>query len=108
MRGMKRALDMLRRAKCATVYIDGSFVTSKDHPKDYDGCWSPVGVDPQQLDPIFYDPIDPAAQKLRYLGELYPDLLTEGNSGMLFVDFFQNDKATGGRKGVVAIDLKGL
>ena len=32
------AFDSLRRAGCRTVYIDGSFVTSKEIPNDFDAC----------------------------------------------------------------------
>src|SRR5207253_1269869 len=50
--GLLRALDALRAAGCAAAYLDGSFVTSKVVPGDYDLCWSLQGVDPTQLDPV--------------------------------------------------------
>ena len=37
--GMEMAMESLRLAGCRTVYIDGSFVTSKDIPNDFDACW---------------------------------------------------------------------
>ena len=37
--GLKSALRALRRAWCRRVYIDGSFVTVKREPGDYDACW---------------------------------------------------------------------
>ena len=31
--GLKEALESLRRAGCKKAYVDGSFVTSKNHPR---------------------------------------------------------------------------
>ena len=51
--GLKSALDALRQAGCAAVYVDGSFVTTKVNPADYDACWDPRGVSPYLIDPVF-------------------------------------------------------
>lgn len=71
--GLKMALEQLKAAGCSTFYLDGSFVTAKEHPEDYDACWDVVGVDPTNLDPIFFDFLDfdraRAAQKAKYFGE---------------------------------------
>ena len=48
--GLETAIDSLRRAGCRTVYIDGSFVTGKEVPNDFDACWE-EGVAPKLLDP---------------------------------------------------------
>jgi hypothetical protein len=48
-----------------------------------------------------------AAQKAKYSGELFPATAPVG-PGARFLDFFQQDKATGEPKGIVAIDLGGL
>jgi hypothetical protein len=37
--GLKSALGALHAAGCRKVYIDGSFVTMKHEPGDYDACW---------------------------------------------------------------------
>ena len=37
--GLKRALNNLDKAGVERVYIDESFVTSKQEPVDIDGCW---------------------------------------------------------------------
>ena len=36
--GVEMAIDSLRRAGCLTVYIDGSLVTNKNAPNDFDAC----------------------------------------------------------------------
>lgn len=106
--GLRRALEALRVANCELSYIDGSFVTSKELPGDYDGCWSCEGVDPEQLDPVLLDFSNGrAAQKAKYFGELFPAEFREGASGKTWLNFFQED--TDGRpKGIVAIDLTRL
>jgi len=105
--GLKRALDALRIAGCQTVYLDGSFVTAKQTPNDFDVCWDVTGVDPQILDPLLLDFSNGrAAQKAFYMGELFPAQGQEGRSGWPFLAFFQIHKETGTPKGVIAIDLR--
>src|SRR3546814_2730258 len=53
--GFVRMAQALAAAGCQYVYLDGSFVTAKPHPGDFDGCWDHVGVDPAKLDPVFLD-----------------------------------------------------
>ncbi len=107
--GLKEALISLKAAGCQTVYIDGSFVTSKETPIDFDGCWDPTNVDPNQLDPILlrFDP-GRATQKAKYRGELFISTMRNGNPGPMMLEFFQSDKNSGKQKGIVAIDLRRL
>ena len=107
--GLRMALHSLSRAGCQTVYIDGSFVTDKEVPNDFDACWEEAGVAPELLDPVLlrFDS-GRAAQKARYLGELFPASIGATNDGMSFREFFQTDRETGSPKGIVAMDLGGL
>jgi hypothetical protein len=86
--------------------VDGSFVTNKPHPGDFDGCWDVDGVDPDRLDSVLlvFDNRR-AAQKAKYGGEMFPAQLNEGATGQTFLEFFQVDKATGRAKGIVQLDL---
>lgn len=112
LQGLERALANLKSAGCRRVYLDGSFVTDKETvlgspPNDYDGCWDISGVDPTRLDPVLLDFSDSrAAQKAKFLGELFPAKTPEGVTGRTFLEFFQIDKTTGNPKGIVAIDLR--
>jgi hypothetical protein len=107
MAGLRAALDLLSAAGCSVAYVDGSFVTTKDEPGDFDGCWDVTGVDTGKLDPVFLDFSNHrAAQKARFMGEFFPAQLPEGASGRTFLEFFQIDKNTGNPKGIVAIDLR--
>lgn len=109
MKGLLAALSSLKRAGCKTAFIDGSFVTAKALPGDYDGCWDVAEVDPTLLDPVLLDfDNGRAAQKTKYLGELFPAQIIEGSSGITFWEFFQRDKNTGALKGIVAINLREL
>ena len=109
LKGLRQALRLLRDAGCTVAYIDGSFVTSKETPGDFDACWDVAGVDPERLDPIFLEFSDSrAAQKRRFGGELFPAQLPEGITGRTFLAFFQTDRRAGGRKGIVAIRIEDL
>jgi transposase len=48
--GLLDALRSLKAAGCATAYLDGSFVTAKAHPDDFDACWESAGVVPSRID----------------------------------------------------------
>ena len=99
----------LKRAGCGTVYVDGSFVTAKPQPMDFDACWAIDGVDPNRLDPVFLDFSNSRAkQKARFGGEFFPADLPEGMTGKTLLEFFQTDKETGAPKGIVALDLRRL
>lgn len=109
--GLQRALRVLQAAGCRKVYLDGSFVTAKEHPGDFDGCWEAEGVDFDALEAIddtlltFAD--GRAAQKAKFLGELF---VAEGRAdplGTLFREFFKRDR-DGLPKGIIVIDLKDL
>jgi hypothetical protein len=107
--GLKAALDALREAGCTRVYIDGSFVTTKLDPADFDGCWEAAGVDPNRLDPVLLDFTERrAAQKAKYGGELFPAHAPADPVGTRFVSFFQRDRATAEPKGIISIDLESL
>jgi hypothetical protein len=106
--GLLDALRSLNGAGCATAYLDGSLVTSKDHPGDFDACWESAGVVLDRLDPELLTFSDGrAAQKARYGGELYPAEWPADADGTTYLDFFQRDRLTQ-QKGIIAIDLTGL
>lgn len=105
--GLKKALKSLNKAKCQRVYIDGSFVTTKEIPGDFDACWDIAGVDPELLDPVFFEfESGRAAQKKKFYGELFPASWVADNNGNPFLEFFQLDKETGNQKGIVALELE--
>lgn len=85
-RGLRAALSALRAAGCRTVFVNGSFVTAKDWPADFDGCWDIDGVDPALLDPVLLDFSEGRrAQKAKYRGELFPVEPSQGAAGRTFL-----------------------
>jgi hypothetical protein len=107
--GLLDALRSLKTAGCGTAYLDGSLITAKQNPDDFDVCWEPAGVVPNRLDPELQDFSDGrTAQKARYGGELYPANWAANSDGTPFLDFFQHDRTTEQPKGIIALDLTGL
>jgi hypothetical protein len=102
--GLAEALDLLGSAGCRRVWINGSFVTAKNEPRDVDVCWDPEGVDLDRIDPVFLDLAGGrAAQKARFRCEFLPNVIERG-SGLVFSEFFQNER-DGSRKGIVVLAL---
>ena len=105
--GVVAVAQALRVAGCMRMYLNGSFVTAKERPNDYDGCWDAAGVNPSQLDPVLLDFSNGrAAQKLKYRGEMFISSGVAG-PGTTFLDFFQVEKLTGVPKGIVGLGLAG-
>lgn len=100
-------MEQLKTADCRTIYINGSFVTSKANPNDFDACWDAEDVDIDYLRtnaPRLLNYVDRAAQKARYRGEIFRSQQPVGNYGLISLEFFQRDRR-GNRKGIIAIDL---
>jgi hypothetical protein len=107
MGGLRTAIASLHAAGCTRVYLDGGFVTDKELPGDFDGCWDAGSVDPDLLDPVLLDFRDRrAAQRAKFGGELFPARLAAEPGGTTFLEFFQRDRLTRQRKGIIAIDLE--
>ncbi len=104
--GLAEAVELLVAAGCRRLWLNGSFVTAKEDPGDFDACWDPVGVNLETLDPISLDlSRRRSAQKQRFGGELLPNV-TEQLSGLVFSDFFRNERDTG-RKGIIVLRIGG-
>jgi len=108
--GLELAMMQLKAAGCRTIYIDGSFVTTKQKPGDFDACWEDNGVDINYLQSIaptlFNFALRRAEQKIKYKGEIFPSNYPANDSGTAYLDFFQFDTRTNTRKGIIAIDLQ--
>ena len=106
--GLLRALRALKAAGCRRVFVDGSFVTSKEVPGDFDGCWDHNGVDFDALDPVLLN-FDGhrEAQKAKFEGEMFIAAVPADQLGTRFLDFFQLDR-DGRPRGIVQIELKDI
>ena len=101
--GFARGFAALRKAGSKEILLDGSFVTDKQNPGDFDCCWNVVGVDVSKLDPVFLDFADKrAAQKKKYSGEFFPFGFGVGAADF-FLNHFQKDKHTDKTKGILRV-----
>ena len=69
MRGLRMAMEQLKAGGCRTIYINGSFVTIKPDPGDFDACWDSEDVDYDYLRknaPRLLNHLDRSAQKSKY------------------------------------------
>lgn len=105
-RGLYRALNNLRNAGCCQAIVDGSFVTAKPDPSDYDVAFDPEGVRGALLDPVLMRHEDGRrAMKAKYLGDIVPwGWPACSATGIIYKDYFQSDR-TGSAKGVVLLNL---
>ena len=112
--GFRAAIKILAYVGCKTVYLDGSFVTDKSVPGDFDACWDIEDVDIElliEVEPVLLEFSNGRmAQKVKFKGELFPASVQAEDSPPFrtFLEFFQIDKNTGNSKGIIAIDLNTL
>lgn len=105
--GLKMAMEQLKAAGCRTIYINGSFVTIKYKPGDFDACYDNETVDIDNLRthaPKLLNHYNRAAQKAKYRGEIFPSNQPVGDYGDNSLEFFQSDRKQN-KKGIIAIDL---
>lgn len=103
--GFREGCESLKSAGCGTVLLNGSFVTDKPEPGDFDACWDPANVEVGKLDPVLLDFDDArAAQKAKFGGEFFPSSV-KADATQTFAEYFQVDKETGKSKGIVRIKL---
>jgi hypothetical protein len=105
--GLARAIASLQVAGCRTIIIDGSFVTAKELPGDWDAAFDPFGVDPARLDPILIKHDDGRkAMRAKYLGDMFPwSAIASRASGSVYREFFLKDRA-GRPKGIIELQLQ--
>lgn len=112
MDGFIRGLSDLKAAGCEQVWLDGSYVTEKIYPEDFDACWDVTGVSVKTL--LTNSPAltefdrKRAKQKALYGGEFFPAHMSADHKDpkKTFLEFFQQDSDTGLPKGIIRIDLK--
>ncbi len=102
--GLEQVLEILREIENIRIYIDGSFVTSKLEPGDWDACFDCL---PSQIDVLKekYPLFDIKEQKKLYGGELYfANTCTDAGRSVSFLNFFQLRKEkTTLKKGIVEL-----
>ena len=104
---MHRALRNLRAAGCIAAIVDGSFVTDKEEPSDFDLAFDPVRMNGSLVDPVLLRHDDGRrAMKAKYFGDVFPwGAEACATTRLIYHDFFQRDRS-GVAKGVVLLDVK--
>jgi hypothetical protein len=100
-----RLIDDLRKIGCSNIFLDGSYVTTKNLPGDMDICWDNSGIDfdlTRQILPAIWNR---SLQKRIYQADIFPANIIERSSNKYFLDFFQCDKNTGNAKGIIKIEI---
>jgi hypothetical protein len=105
--GLKIGIAELQDCGCVKIYIDGSFVTTKEIPGDFDSCWDDAGVDIKKLMSIYPSIVDFSDQrknqKIKYYGEFFP-AREKATPYDTYIEFFQSDR-DGNPKGIIQINL---
>ena len=99
-------VDHMRSAGCHTFHLDGSYITNKDHPDDYDALWDTRGVDTSLIHPcLLAYPKDRDAIKDRFGGDIFPDHAIPEGSISFYLDRFQREtrEDVPRRKGIIRV-----
>ena len=108
LRGLEKAIKEFEKAGCTKVYVDGSFVTNKKNPGDFDALYDLEEVNDEIIDFRLLDatPTGREKQKKYYEGEFFPAYIKAHPDGTIYLDYFQRDKKTNEPKGIVKIELR--
>jgi hypothetical protein len=103
--GLKMLLDELSKVGCKSIYVDGSFVTDKELPGDYDLCWKMDGVFVEDLDPVLLNYTAEGKVRIegKYRGDIRGAEFSVKETGATYLVFFQHDR-NGIAKGVVELE----
>lgn len=102
--GLRRLAAALRDEECRLFLLDGSFVTRKEFPGDYDACCDYAGMSPIALMRLRLMG-SREIMKAEYLGEVYAyEQLVPSDRRYTFREFFRRDRDDF-PKGVVRLNL---
>jgi hypothetical protein len=101
--GFVRLAKALKTAGCTTLYLNGSYITEKADPRDYDAVWEPDEVG-NKIDKVLRDGTI-VEIKRKYLGDIFcrmPIILARDH-----LEYFRTDR-DGRVKGIIKMDLRQL
>lgn len=105
-KGLVDGVTALSKVGCSRLFLDGSFVTSKEIPRDHDTAWDPEGVNINVLDPVFYTKLNrKSAQKDKYRGDYLLTTNITTNRSTYMLNLFQTVRESPNKqKGILLID----
>jgi hypothetical protein len=109
--GLKLAISELEECGCSKIYINGSFVTKKRNPGDFDACWRDIGenIDKKKMMGKFATLFagTKEMQHFRYKGDMRP-AFDFANLDKCYLEFFQIDKYDKSVKGIIELEIKNI
>lgn len=106
--GLERAIEQFKNAGGTKIFIDGSFVTDKRNPGDYDALYDLGEINESIIDERLIDSsfTGRELQKRHYEGEFFPMFANAARPATQYIDFFQKDKKNMQPKGIIRINLR--
>jgi hypothetical protein len=101
--GLADALRLLARSGCTKVWLNGSFVTAKDEPGDFDAVWGSHRHRRRRPRPDLLRTVRRAAPTEAALRRRVVPNWINFSSDSVFAEFFQQDRY-GNTKGIIVID----
>lgn len=106
---MKNLISYCRCLQCDILHIDGSFVSNKIAPADYDACWDTTAANRNDVLRVVEQSLlnsDSETQKEDFGGEIYPAFdKSPFNHGQTILEYFQTIKDSDERKGIIKLKL---
>ena len=107
LRGLLRLASALRDGGCGLFLLDGSFVTAKEMPSDFDACCDYGGMSPRELVRLRLM-AGKEIMKAEYRGEVYAyEEPVASDERYTFREFFRRDHDDV-PKGIVSLNLASL
>jgi hypothetical protein len=110
--GLGQVIQILKEADCQRIWIDGSFVTTKEEPGDFDACHDRAKMSVlKAYDWYPFQPIVRREQKAKFGGEIFAcDAIAhideeDPAKKLTYREFFQMRKDTNKSKGIVVLYL---
>jgi hypothetical protein len=108
---LREVVVLLKAYGCTCLYLDGSIITDKLSPGDWDACYdAPIGLlnELRKQDPILFsnNAENKKKRKEKYGGDLFFAGLSVNPERMSFIEFFQQIRDSDEKKGIVKINLQ--
>jgi len=105
--GLEKVVKILKEANCECIFINGSFISDKLEPNDWDACFK----DTYRMNDYLYNKypelFDQYKCKEKYFGDLFQaNAITDISTEIRFLDFFQRIKPS--RRTKKTIEFKGI
>jgi hypothetical protein len=107
--GLARVIPLLQHADCSRLWLNGSFITTKEEPADIDACYDRCDISRLDLRLYPVHGLQRREQKRDFGCEVFPaEAIAELDSSGLpcsFRNFFQKDRNES-PKGIIELSLK--